>query len=116
MVVSFHFAFVAVAIFLSFCSGRVLDVDVSRRQATSETQSLKTQLQNICDRRYSASKESHLVRHGYKQLLTLPCLASVVGNKLFVNAGQDLKDRNQSTLDYIDCWPPFFNVISLNHR
>lgn len=98
MVVPRCFAFVMVAVFSSLCLGRVLDVN--KRQ---DAQSLETQLQNICDRRYSASKKSQAVRRGRDCLLILSCLATVVGNKLFINGGQDLKDRNQSTLSYVDC-------------
>lgn len=45
----------------------------------------------------------------------LALLASVVGNKLFVNAGQDLRNRSRSTLDYLDCRPLFSGAVSPNY-
>lgn len=99
--VVFCFAFVAVTVFSSLCSGRVSDV--YKRQ---DDQSLKTQLQNICDRKYSASKESQAARRDRDCLLILGCLAAIVGDKLFINGGQDLKNRNTSTLQYVNCMSP----------
>lgn len=102
MVVPRCLAFVIIAVFSSLCLGRVLDVN--KRQ---EVQNLETQLQNICDRRYSSSKKSQVVRRDRECLLIPSCLATVVGDKLFINGGQDLVDRNKSTLNYVDCMSPF---------
>lgn len=117
IVVFRRFAFVAVAVFLAFptlCSGRGLDVN--KRQDVFVAQNLSTQLQNICDRQYSTSEESHAACRDCGFLLTLSFSAAVVGNKLFINGGRDLKDRNKSTLEYTECRLLFFGWGCLQPR
>lgn len=66
----------------------------------------------------STSEFKHSTATGGKESLWPQLLlpASIVSDKLFVNAGQDLRNRSKSTLDFVDCRPLFSSAISSNRH